>query len=401
MALLEDVDRGELILEDHGERHAFGKASEPFPLRAAITVHRPCFYRKALWGGSIGAAEAYMAGDWSADDLTTVIRLMVINRHIFEKMDSRWGRFMEPVHQWFHWLNKNTRAGSRNNILAHYDLGNDFYKLFLDDTLTYSCGIFEKEASTLKEASLAKYDRICQKLDLQPSDHVLEIGTGWGGFAIHAGQHYGCRVTSTTISPSQLALAKERIDGAGLGQRVTLLLKDYRDLEGIYDKLVSIEMIEAVGHQFLETFFRCCSRYLKRDGTMLLQAITIDDGAYERHKRSVDFIKRYIFPGSCIPSLTAMCQAMARATDLRVTHLEEITPHYARTLREWRQRFFANIEPLRALGYSDTFIRMWEYYFCYCEGGFEERYLGDVQIVMAKPFCRSRPILPRLRNEAQ
>jgi cyclopropane-fatty-acyl-phospholipid synthase len=398
MALLEGMEMGGLTLEENGQRHTFGAATEQFPLCAVLTVHRPRFFRKALWGGTVGAAEAYMAGDWSADDLTKVIRLMVINRHIFEKMDRGWGRFMEPVHQWFHWLNKNTRAGSRANIVAHYDLGNDFYELFLDETLTYSCGIFEKEASTLREASVAKYDRICLKLDLQPSDHVLEIGTGWGGFAIHAARHYGCRVTSTTISPSQLALAKERVQEAGLGRLVTLLLKDYRDLKGTYDKLVSIEMVEAVGHQFLETFFQSCSRHLKRDGMMLLQAITIADAVYPRHKRSVDFIKRYIFPGSCIPSRAAMCEAMARATDLTLVHLEDLTPHYARTLREWRQRFFANIEKVRALGYSDTFIRMWDYYLCYCEGGFEERYLGDVQMLMAKPFCRSKPILPRLRE---
>jgi len=396
IALLKEIHIGQLTLEEAGERHAFGRASKESPLRAVVTVHHPRFFQKAMWGGSIGAAEAYMAGDWSADDLTKVIRLMVVNRHIFEKMDRRWGRFMEPTHHWFHWLNKNTRVGSRANILAHYDLGNDFYQLFLDDTMTYSCGIFETGASTLREASVAKYDRICLKLDLQSSDHVLEIGTGWGGFAMHAAQHYGCRVTTTTISPSQLQLAKDRINAAGLGNRITLLLKDYRDLEGTYDKLVSVEMIEAVGYQFLDTFFQCCSRHLKKDGMMLLQAITIADAVYDQHKRSVDFIKRYIFPGSCIPSLTAMCQAMASSTDLSVVHLEDLTPHYARTLREWRHRFFGNIEQVRALGYSDTFIRMWEYYLCYCEGGFEERYLGDVQMLMAKPFCRSNPILPEL-----
>jgi cyclopropane-fatty-acyl-phospholipid synthase len=311
-------------------------------------------------------------------------------------MDRGWGRLTEPVHQYFHWLNKNTKAGSRANITAHYDLGNDFYRLFLDDTMTYSCGIFEKESSTLKEASVAKYDRICRKLNLQPSDHVLEIGGGWGGFAMHAVKHYGCRVTTTTISRSQFEWAKKRIEGAGLGDRVTLLLKDYRDLDGTYDKLVSIEMIEAVGHHFLEVFFRCCSRHLKRHGTMLLQTITIADAVYEWHKRSVDFIKRYIFPGSCIPSLSAMCQAVARVTDLRMVHMEDLTPHYARTLQAWRHRFFENIQHVRALGYSKPFIRMWEYYLCYCEGGFEERYLGNLQILLTKPLCRSEPILPEL-----
>jgi cyclopropane-fatty-acyl-phospholipid synthase len=339
-----------------------------------------------------------MAGDWSAEDLTDVIRLMVINRHIFERMDSGWGRLMEPLYQGFHWLHRNTRAGSRANIHAHYDLGNDFYQLFLDDTMTYSCGIFETETATLQQASIAKYDRICRKLKLNAADHVLEIGTGWGGFAVHAAGEYGCRVTTTTISQAQYEWAKAAVADAGLDNRITLLLEDYRDLEGTYDKVVSIEMVEAVGHQFLETFFRCCSRYLKKDGMMLLQAITIADSVYDRHKRSVDFIKRYIFPGSCIPSLTAMCHAMARSTDLRVVHLEDLAPHYARTLREWRHRFFKNISFVREMGYSDIFIRMWEYYLCYCEGGFEERYLGDVQMVITKPLCRLEPILPRLES---
>ena len=398
IALLKNIETGQLTLLDNDARHDFGRRTHTFSIHPVLTVHHPRFYRKAMWGGSIGVGEAYMAGDWDADDVTNVIRLMVMNRHIFENLDRGLGRFMEPLHQYFHWINKNTRAGSRANITAHYDLGNDFYRLFLDDTMTYSCGIFEKETSTLKEASVAKYERICRKLDLRPSDHVLEIGTGWGGFAVHAAQHYGCRVTTTTISPSQFAWAKKRVADAGLQDRVTLMLKDYRDLAGTYDKLVSIEMIEAVGHQFLDAFFRCCSRYLKKDGMMLLQAITIADAVYDRHKRSVDFIKRYIFPGSCIPSVTAMCQAMACSTDLRVVHFEDITPHYARTLREWRDRFFSNIEQVRGLGYSETFIRMWEYYLCYCQGGFEERYLGDVQMIMAKPFCRSKPILPQLAS---
>lgn len=400
-SLLNQIKIGQLTLADQGNRYTFGQPSEIFSLHPEITVHRPRFYRKALWGGSIGAAESYMSADWSADHLTDVMRLMVINRHIFERMDTGWGRIMQPVYQWFHWLHKNTKIGSRANITAHYDLGNDFYQLFLDDTMTYSCGIFEPDAATLEQASIAKYDRICRKLKLGPSDHVLEIGTGWGGFAIYAARHYGCRVTTTTISPSQYEWAESRVAAAGLDERITLLLADYRDLDGTYDKLVSIEMVEAVGHQFLETFFRCCGRRLKPDGMMVLQAITIADSVYDRHKRSVDFIKRYIFPGSCIPSLTAMCQAMAQSTDLRVVHLEDLAPHYARTLREWRRRFFDNLEQVREMGYSNTFVRMWEYYFCYCEGGFEERYLGDVQLLITKPFCRSKPILPVLNTDGQ
>jgi cyclopropane-fatty-acyl-phospholipid synthase len=296
----------------------------------------------------------------------------------------------------FHFLNKNTRRGSRENILVHYDLGDDFYKLFLDETLTYSCGIFETEDSSLKDASDAKYDRICQKLRLGGGDHVLEIGTGWGGFAIHAARHYDCRVTTTTISDNQHQLAAQRFADAGLTDKITLLKQDYRDLSGRFDKLVSIEMIEAVGHHFLDTFFRVCSERLKPDGIFLLQAITIRDQVFEKHKRSVDFIKRFIFPGSCIPSITAISRSIARATDLKLFHLEDITPHYARTLREWRRRFFDNIDAVRDLGFSEAFIRMWEYYLCYCEGGFAERYIGDVQMLFTKPLSRPAPLLGQL-----
>ena len=311
-------------------------------------------------------------------------------------MDKGIARILSPLHKYLHALKKNTREGSRRNIIAHYDLGNDFYRLFLDDTLTYSCGIFERPDSSLREASIAKYDRICRKLELSPADHVLEIGTGWGGFALHAATHFGCRVTTTTISNRQYELARQRVASAGLEDRITLLKQDYRDLAGTFDKLVSIEMIEAVGHHFLEEFFRVCSRCLKPDGQMLLQAITIRDQVFDWHKRNVDFIKRYIFPGSCIPSVTAISEAVTRATDLRLFHLEDITAHYATTLRRWRENFFANLDSVKALGFPDAFIRMWEFYLCYCEGGFSERYLGDIQVLFTKPMCRRDPVLPAL-----
>jgi cyclopropane-fatty-acyl-phospholipid synthase len=340
-----------------------------------------------------------MAGSWTTDDLTAAICIIIRNEDVLEAMDSPVTRGVTTVsHKLFHLFRKNTKRGSRLNIAAHYDLGNDFYALFLDDTLTYSCGIFERDDSTLREASVAKYDRLCRKLRLCPDDHVVEIGTGWGGFAIHAAANYGCRVTTTTISKEQHALARERVERAGLSERVELLLEDYRDLSGQYDKLVSIEMVEAVGHHFLETFFRRCSELLKPDGVMGIQAITIKDQIYRRHIREVDFIKRYIFPGSCIPAVAPMMRSVARATDLRLWHLEDITPHYARTLREWRERFLARLDDVRAQGFNDTFVRMWEFYFCYCEAGFAERYIGDVQMVLTKPQCRCEPILPPLRE---
>jgi cyclopropane-fatty-acyl-phospholipid synthase len=396
LSLLQRIHLGEIVLRDGEEQHVFGRRAEECDLRASLTVHHPRFYSQVLFGGTIGAGESYMAGHWSSDDLTVLLRIILLNQNVFLGLDRGLSRLKAPLYKAYHFLRKDSRKGSRINIAAHYDLGNDFYALFLDETLTYSCGIFERPQISLREASVAKYDRICKKLQLSAEDHVLEIGTGWGGFAIHAATCYGCRVTTTTISGAQYDLAKKRIRTAGVEDKVHLLLKDYRDLKGRFDKLVSIEMIEAVGHHYLETFFRCCSDLLKDQGTMLLQAITIADQAFERHKKEVDFIKRYIFPGSCIPSVTAIGDAVAEATDLRLVHLEDITPHYARTLKTWRERFFENIQQVRALGYSETFIRMWEFYLCYCEAGFQERYLGDVQILFAKPLNRREPLLPSL-----
>jgi len=388
LSLLKRMAYGRITLIENDQRRRFGQDSGRFSLQAAITVHHPQFYTRIFFGGSIGAAEAYMAGLWTADDLTTVMRILALNQKAFEDMEKGLARLTAPIYQLYHYVRKNTKIGSRKNIMAHYDLGNDFYALVLDETMTYSCAIFENEGSTLRQASEAKYDRLCRKLQLTAGDRVVEIGTGWCGFAVHAARNYGVHVTTTTISDEQHQFAQNRIREAGLAGQITLLKKDYRELDGKFDKLVSIEMIEAVGHQYLKTFFRTCSRLLKDDGLMALQAITIRDQLFDRHKRSVDFIKRYIFPGSCIPSITAISSAVARATDLRLVHLEDITPHYARTLREWRRRFFANIDKVRALGFSDTFIRMWEYYLCYCEGGFSERYIGDVQMVLVKPLCR-------------
>jgi cyclopropane-fatty-acyl-phospholipid synthase len=296
-----------------------------------------------------------------------------------------------PIYKLFHFLNRNTRQGSARNIAAHYDLGNDLYRLMLDETMAYSCGIFERADSTLLEASRAKFDAACRKLALRPTDHLLEIGTGWGGLAIHAARHYGCRVTTTTISRAQHDYARERIAEAGLTDRITLLLEDYRDLTGCYDKLVSIEMIEAVGAKFLGSYFRQCASLLASDGAMLLQAITIQDQLYQQALRSVDYIQRYIFPGSFIPSVTALASAITAASDLKIFQLEDIGPHYARTLAEWRRNFFANLPQVRALGYPDSFVRMWEFYLCYCEGGFEERQLGDVQMLLTKASCRLAP----------
>ena len=393
LSLLTKLKHGRITLIEDNQPYSFGEESSTVSLKADISVHHSQFYGRILFGGSIGAAEAYMEGLWSADDLTMVMRILALNQKAFADMEKGLARLTAPLYKLYHSARKNTKLGSRQNILAHYDLGNDFYALFLDATMTYSCGIFENEQSSLEDASVAKYDRLCQKLQLKPGDRVMEIGTGWGGFAVHAAQNYGAHVTTTTISDEQHRYAAKRFRKAGLEDQISLLKKDYRDLRGEFDRLVSIEMIEAVGHHFYATFFQTCSRLLKDDGLMALQAITIGDQIFDRHKRSVDFIKRYIFPGSCIPSVTAINKAIVRATDLRLIHLEDITPHYAKTLREWRRRFFANVDKIREMGYPDTFIRMWEYYLCYCEGGFAERYIGDVQMLFAKPLYRQDALI--------
>jgi len=398
---LQKIATGQLILNEGQTSVIFGESGDNVKLRASLNIYDHRFYTDIVFGGSIGAGEAYMAGFWSTDDLTQLIRIIILNRHVLTGLEGGTARLSGPLHRMFHALRKNTKEGSRKNIEAHYDLGNDFYSLFLDDTMTYSCGIFSSSTTSLQEASIEKYDRICRKLLLCPEDHVLEIGTGWGGFALHAAKNYGCRITTTTISHQQHEFARQRIHQEGMDGHIEILLKDYRDLQGTYDKLVSIEMIEAVGHHYLETFFRCCSERLKESGMMLLQAITITDQEYDDHKNSVDFIKRYIFPGSCIPSLTAIAQAATNGTDMRLFHLEDITAHYARTLREWRARFFTHISEVRRLGYSEEFIKTWEYYLCYCEAGFTERYIGDVQMLFTKPLSRRPPLLPPLEGGDQ
>jgi cyclopropane-fatty-acyl-phospholipid synthase len=325
-----------------------------------------------------------MAGDWSCDDLPALVRILLNNRAVLDGVDSGLARAAEPMRKLLHAAARNTRDGSRRNIVAHYDVGNDFFALWLDDTMMYSSAVFEHAGMTLQQASIAKLDRICRKLDLKPGDRVLEIGTGWGGFALHAAREYGAHVTTTTISREQHDWARERIDAAGLGDRITLLADDYRDLRGSYDKLVSIEMIEAVGHQYFDTFFRCCSERLRPGGTMLLQAITIADQQYEAARDSVDFIKRHIFPGCCIPSIAALSASIARASQLRIVGLEDIGAHYATTLAHWRANLLQQADRVRALGYPDAFLRMWEFYFAYCEGGFAEGALGDAQILLTR-----------------
>lgn len=357
-------------------------------LRATVRVRDPEFYRRAALNGSVGAAEAYMDGMWECDDLVALVRILVRNQDRLDAMEQGPARLGAAVLRMWHSLRRNTREGSRRNIAAHYDLGNEFFKLFLDQNLMYSSAIYESPDDSLEVASTRKLDRICQKLQLTADTRVVEIGTGWGGFALHAARTTGCHVTSATISREQYNLATARIAAAGLQDRVKVLLTDYRELTGKYDRLVSIEMIEAIGHQYLNTYFRKVSSLLEDDGMALIQAITIEDHRYEQALQSVDFIKRYIFPGSFIPSITAMLKSVTGVTNLKLFNLEDIGPSYALTLREWRRRFMAQHDQVRAMGYPERFVRMWEFYLAYCEGGFIERSTGDVQMLLVKPGAR-------------
>ena len=388
LSRLDQLETGQIVITENGEHRSFGKLTEEFPLTAQIRVRHPRFYSDVAFGGSIGAGEAYIHHYWECDELSDLLCILLRNRRVLEQMDSGLSVLGRPMQKLFHYLNKNTRHGSRSNIAAHYDLGNDFYQLWLDPKMMYSAAYFDTPETSLDNASIAKLDRICRKLDLSPDDNVIEIGTGWGGLAIYAAKHYRCHVTTTTISKQQHDYAREAIRREGLEDRITLLFEDYRDLEGTFDKLVSVEMIEAVGHEYHGTFFQKCCELLKPDGQMLLQAITIADQRYEQYKTDVDFIKRYIFPGGCLTSVTAMTEAMTEQTDMRVIHLEDIGHHYATTLRHWHDRFFAQLDKVRELGYSEAFIRMWQFYLCYCEAAFLERAIGDVQMLIMRPDAR-------------
>ncbi len=391
-AALSRLQTGRLTVREGGRAQVFGDPAAPAGLRAEITVHDPGFWTAVLAGGSSGAAAAYADGRWDADDLTALVRIMARNEPAAERLRIWLGALSGPVRWLGHRRNRNTRQGSRRNIAAHYDLSNDFFALWLDRTLTYSAGLFAGAQASLEDASLAKYERICRALDLGPDDHVLEIGCGWGGFAIYAAHHHGCRVTATTLSARQHAEAVRRVRAAGLDHRIDLLRQDYRDLAGTYDKLVSIEMIEAVGHRYLPEFFRVCTERLRRGGAMLLQAILIRDDLYDRARRTVDVIKEQIFPGSDIPARRALEQAIAQAgSDLRLVEDSDMTPHYAETLRCWRQRCDERAAGIAALGFDRRFRRLWRFYLAYCEGGFRERRIMSAQLRYARGGAAAAP----------
>ena len=391
---LRQLRKGHLRILENGELLQFGDPGSV--LQAEMEVLNPAIWGLVAGNGSVGAGEAYIHGYWRSPDLTAVIRVFVSNLEVLDAMEGGLALLGRPALKALHWINRNTRKGSQKNISAHYDLGNDLFEQFLDPTMMYSAAMFRSASDTLEQAQLNKLERICQKLDLKPTDHLLEIGTGWGSMALYAATHYGCRVTTTTLSHEQFAYTRRRIEEQNLQDRVTLLLCDYRDLQGQFDKLVSIEMIEAVGHRFLPTYFKQCAHLLKTDGLMLLQAITIRDQRYEQAKNSVDFIQRYIFPGGALPSVNRMLAVISDETDMNLHHMEDFGLHYARTLHLWHDNFKRAHSNLQQLGYDQTFMRLWEFYLCYCEGGFLERAIGTAQLVLAKPAARPAPLLGEL-----
>ena len=387
---LRDLRGGAIRLIDAGGEVVLGEANDPPIL---VRVADVAFYRAVAANGSLGAGEAYIEGHWQCSDLVGLVRLLLRNRHLLDGMDSGLARLGAWALRLWHAARGNSRRGSRRNIAAHYDLGNEFFALFLTDDLMYSSALFADEHDSLEVASRRKLERICQWLRLQPGDRVIEIGTGWGGFAMHAASNHGCHVTTTTISAEQHALAARRIADAGLQDRITLLQSDYRDLRGQYDKLVSIEMIEAVGAPYLPDYFDAIGALLKPDGLALLQAITIEDHRYRQALRKVDYIKRFVFPGSFIPSVGAIIQAKSRRTDLQLIDQHDFGHSYALTLSAWRRRFLANLTEVRRQGFDDRFIRLWEFYLAYCEGGFLERSIGVSHLLMARPGYRPAPAL--------
>jgi len=393
--------RGRLQLSDALGTVELGNAPGLEPV-VRLEVLDPAFYRALAANGSVGAGDAYVEGLWrcgaagmsASDALVALIRLLVRNRDLLDGLETGLARLGGVALRAWEAMRRNTRAGSRRNVAAHYDLGNDFFALFLSPDLMYSAALWNGEDDTLEAASTRKLDAICRQLRLTPADHVVEIGTGWGGFALHAARHYDCRITTTTISREQHALAKERVATAGLADRINVRLDDYRDLTGRYDKLVSIEMIEAIGASYLDTYFGRVDRLLKPDGLALVQAITIEDHRYAQALRSVDFIKRHVFPGSFIPSVSAMLAAKTRASRLGLVALRDFGDSYARTLEAWRRRFLARLPQVRALGFDERFIRMWELYLAYCEAGFRERSIGVAHLLLAKPGWRGTQPTP-------
>lgn len=390
LSQLKHLQHGTLTIVDQGEIHQFGQTGE---LNVTLTIKNPHFYSRTLFGGSIGNAESFVDQDWDCSNLTDLVRLFVRNRSVLQKLDGAMVNVLSPLQKIFHGLRSNSLEGSRKNVRSHYDMGNDFFKLFLDESMMYSSAIFDSPDTDLETAALKKIQIICEKLELKESDHLVEIGTGWGAVAIYAATTYGCKVTTTTISKEQFDYTLSKVKELGLENQISVLFEDYRNLKGTFDKLVSVEMIEAVGLNNLDTFFEVCSKLLRPNGLMVLQAITIRDQFYKTAKNSVDFIQRHIFPGTGIPSVSAMMNAVTEKTDFVMIQQHDYAEDYAQTLWHWSQRFTRNTDKVIDLGYPEFLPRLWQFYFAYCEGGFRERAIGLSQITLAKPHYKNRSLI--------
>jgi len=385
---LRKITQGTLRIETPLDSFLLGDSSKD-EIHAEIRITDKTFFRKACLGGSLGVSDSFANGDWTSPDLVMLFRLFLQNQEAMDGMEGGWATFLNKIARWSYAIGqKNTIKGSRKNIALHYDLGNDFYELMLDPTMTYSCGIFDTPETTLEEASLAKYDRIIDQLEIKPGHHLLEIGCGWGGFAQRIAERTQAKLTATTISERQYQYAADRIRKNGWEDRIRILKQDYRKLSGQFDRIVSIEMIEAVGHEYLPSYFAKISDLLSAQGAAMIQGITMPDHRYKQYLREVDYIRTRVFPGSCVPSASAMIAAAVKRSDLRPAALHDFGHHYAQTLREWRIRFKENEQKIAALGHDESFRRAWEYYLCYCEAGFEEGYTGDIHLLLAKPECK-------------
>ena len=384
--ILSTAQQGHLTIHFSGSSYEFGKRdSSP---QAIVHIHHPIVFRHMLSKGSIGVAEDFIANLWNSPSLTDVIRFFAVNQSTLDVVEKKFGSLLRLGYFFKKLKRKNSVEQAKKNILSHYDLGNHLYRRFLDSDMQYSSAIYPDFNSDLSTAQRHKMETICQRLQLKANDRVIEIGTGWGGLAIYMAKHYGCHVTTTTISDAQHEYAQQRIEDEGLQDKITLLKQDYRKLEGKYDKLVSIEMIEAVGHEFLKGFFQQCSKLLKQDGLMLVQAITIADQRYDSYRSEVDFIQTYIFPGGCLPSVNIMSSSIAQHTDMVVNGLNDIGLHYAKTLEHWREKFLEAWPQLAEEGFDNQFKRLWLFYLAYCEGGFLERVISTVHLVARKPDFR-------------
>ncbi len=386
---LQGMNKGFLrVTLPDGRRWVFGEPGTE--VEASIVIRDPELFRQCVLFGDVGFGESFVDGHWETDQLTNVIRWMILNVEMNPSMSGSRRRlspvnWLQSINRLLHTFRSNTRRGSRKNIRAHYDLSNEFFQLFLDPSMTYSAGLFERADESLERAQWRKYDRLCRKLQLKNTDHVLEIGCGWGGFALHAARHYGCRVTGITVSTEQLEYAKARVQNEGLSDQIEIRFQDYRSLQGSFDKIVSIEMLEAVGHEFLPVYFAKCHEVLKPHGLVGLQVITCQDSRYNELRQSVDWIQKHIFPGSLLPSVSALNAAVHKTGDMVLHHLEDLAPHYVKTLRTWRANLKTRAVDVRRLGFDERFERKWEYYFSYCEAAFAMRNIAVLQMVYTRP----------------